>query len=135
MKEKFEKIKGTRGLYCRQYEKSAGEWSTLYYARFTCKLKKKRRTIALGSESKAARDKLKKVEAQNVDSYDFDLDRQRLTETQERDGKASAFTFAEWADKYPTFDDVKRKRSLPTNLTLIRLHLKPFFGTNATDGN
>src|SRR4029434_8408686 len=29
---------------------------------------------------------------------------------------------------YPTFDDVKRKRSLSTDLLLIKLHLKPFFG-------
>jgi hypothetical protein len=36
--------------------------------------------------------------------------------------------FAEWAEKYPTFDDVKRKRSLVDDVRMIRLHLTPFFG-------
>jgi hypothetical protein len=43
-------------------------------------------------------------------------------------GKADVFTFAGWAEKYPTFDDVKRKRSLSTDLILIKHHLEPFFG-------
>jgi hypothetical protein len=57
------------------------------------------------------------------------LDRQRLQEPEKmRDGKAAPFTFTEWAEKYPTFDDVKRKRSLPDEQRIIRLHLKPYFG-------
>jgi integrase len=82
----------------------------------------------LGSEESAAKDKLKKLAAQDVDCHDFDLDRERMPVAKERDGKSEPFTFAEWADKYPTFDDVKRKRSLSTDLLLIKLHLKPFFG-------
>jgi len=76
-----------------------------------------------------AKDKLKKLEAQDVDRYDFDLDRQRVeTKEKVRDGKSEPFTFSEWAEKYFTFDDVKRKRSLSTDLVIIRLHLEPFFG-------
>jgi hypothetical protein len=76
-----------------------------------------------------AKDKWKKLEAQDVDRYDFDLDRQRVeTKEKVRDGKSEPFTFSEWAEKYPTFDDVKRKRSLSTDLVIIRLHLEPFFG-------
>jgi integrase len=76
-----------------------------------------------------AKDELKKLEAQDVDRYDFDLDRQRVeTKEKVRDGKSEPFTFSEWAEKYFTFDDVKRKRSLSTDLVIIRLHLEPFFG-------
>ncbi len=126
MNQKFERV--SRHLYQRRYRTAAGDWSSLYYARFVCRLKKKCRVIPLGSEESAAKDKLKKLAAQDVDCHDFDLDRERMPVAKERDGKSEPFTFAEWADKYPTFDDVKRKRSLSTDLLLIKLHLKPFFG-------
>jgi integrase len=127
MEQKFQRV--ARHLYRRQYEAASGDWTTLYYARFVCRLKKKRRLFALGPDSAVAKDKLKKLEAQDVDRYDFDLDRQRVeTKEKVRDGKSEPFTFSEWAEKYPTFDDVKRKRSLSTDLVIIRLHLEPFFG-------
>lgn len=127
MEQKFQRV--ARHLYRRQYEAASGDWTTLYYGRFVCRLKKKRRLFALGPDSAVAKDKLKKLEAQDVDRYDFDLDRQRVeTKEKVRDGKSEPFTFSEWAEKYPTFDDVKRKRSLSTDLVIIRLHLEPFFG-------
>jgi integrase len=127
MEQKFQRV--ARHLYRRQYEAASGDWTTLYYGRFVCRLKKKRRLFALGPDSAVAKDKLKKLEAQDVDHYDFDLDRQRFeTKEKVRDGKSEPFTFSEWAEKYPTFDDVKRKRSLSTDLVIIRLHLEPFFG-------
>jgi hypothetical protein len=125
MNQKFERI--ARHLYQRKHRAAAGDWTTLYYARFVCRLKEKRRIIPLGSDEWLAKDKLKKLEAKDIDRYDFDLDRQRVKDP-EKDGKAQPFTFAEWSEKYPTFDDVKRKRSLPDELAMIRLHLKPFFG-------
>ena|SRR2546427_193537 len=73
MKQKFERV--IRHLYQRKYRTAAGDWTTLYYARFVCRLKNKRRVIALGSDESKAKDKLKKLEAQDVDRYDFDLDR------------------------------------------------------------
>jgi len=126
MNQRFERI--ARHLYERKYRDAAGDWNTLYYARFVCRLKGKHRTIPLGSDGPKAKDKVKRLEALDVDRYDFDLDRKRQQPEKPRDGKALPFTFAEWADKYPSFDDVKRKRSLSTDLLLIRLHLKPFFG-------
>jgi integrase len=58
------------------------------------------------------------------------LDRQRIDgKVKVCDGKSEPFTFQEWSEKYPLFDDVKRKRSLPDDLRMIRLHLKPFFGS------
>jgi len=127
MEQKFQRV--ARHLYRRQYETASGDWTTLYYGRFVCRLKKKRRLFALGPDSAVAKDRLKKLEAQDVDRYDFDLDRQRVeTKEKVRDGKSEPFMFSEWAEKYPTFDDVKRKRSLSTDLVIIHLHLEPFFG-------
>jgi hypothetical protein len=127
MNQKFERI--ARHLYQRKYRTAAGDWTTPYYARFVCRLKGESRVIPLGSDESLAKDKLKKIEAQDVDLRDFDLDRQRLQEPEkECDGKSAPFNFAEWSEKYPTFDDVKRKRSLPTDLLLIKHHLKPIFG-------
>ena len=37
MKQKFERI--ARPLYQRTYRTAAGDWTTLYYARFVCRLK------------------------------------------------------------------------------------------------
>ena len=127
MEQNFERI--AKHFYRRQYQTKAGEWMTLYYARLVCRLKNKRRVFPLGSDLREAKDKLKKIEAQDVDRHDFDLDRQREVKPKERDGKSEPFTFNEWAEKYSTFDDVKRKRSLPDELRMIRLHLKPFFGS------
>jgi len=53
------------------------------------------------------------------------LDRQRVQE-KPWGGMASPFTFGEWCEKYPKFDDVKRKRSLAVEFRVIDLHLKPF---------
>jgi hypothetical protein len=110
------------------WQTNSGGWSRYYYAVFRCRLKKKNRRISLGCDLRVAKDQLAKIEAKNIDRYDFDIDKQRIQE-KPRDGKATPFTFAEWADKYPALDDVKRKRSLCTDLILIRVHLKPFFGS------
>jgi integrase len=116
-----------RHLYEMSWRTDGGEMSRYFYAVFRCRLKGKGRNIPLGSDLKKAKEKLVKIEGQNIDRYDFDLDRQRVVE-KPSDGKASPFSFAEWCEKYPTFDDVKRKRSLSDELNVIRLHLKPFFG-------
>jgi integrase len=124
MKQQRKRI--ARHLHEVSWQTSGGDWSRYYYAVFRCRLKGKDRNIPLGSDLKAAKDLLAKIEAKNIDRYDFDLDKQRVVE-KPRDGKASPFTFTEWCEKYPKFDDVKRKRSLPDELNVIRLHLKPFF--------
>lgn len=43
MNQKFERV--ARHLYQRKYRAAAGDWTTLYYARFVCKLKGKKRII------------------------------------------------------------------------------------------
>jgi hypothetical protein len=116
-----------RHLHEVTWQTSAGDISRYYYAVFRCRLRKKGRSISLGTDLKFAKDQLAKIEAKNIDRYDFDLDKQRVTE-KPKDGKALPFTFNEWCDKYPTFEDVKRKRGLTTDMILIRHHLRPFFG-------
>ena len=76
MEQKLQRV--ARHLYRRQYQAASGDWTTLYYGRFVCRLKKKRRLFALGPDSGVAKDKLKKLEAQDVDRYYFDLDKQRV---------------------------------------------------------
>jgi integrase len=119
--------KVARHLFEVTWVTSDGAASRRYYATFRCRLKGKNRSIPLGSDLKVAKDQLAKIEAKNIDRYDFDLDRQRVQE-KPRDGRASPFSFAEWCDKYPGYDDVKRKRSLYGETRMIELHLKPFFG-------
>ncbi len=126
MKQTFERIE--KHLYCRQYQAAGGEWKTLHYASFVCRLKKKRRMLSLGSDLDEAHVALKRLDIQDAELHDFDMDSRRVRETESaRDGKASPLAFNEWAEKYPSFDDVKRKRSLPDDLRMIRLHLLPFF--------
>ena len=92
-------------------------------------IEEKNRVLPLGSDLRDARDKLGRLKAQIIDMHDFDLDRERASQTPPRDGKACPFMFDEWSEKFPTFDDVKRKRSLRDDLRMSRLHLKPFFGS------
>ncbi len=135
MKEKFQRV--ARHLYRREYKSAAGGTTALFYARFKCRLKSKARFIPLGSSLDGAKDKLKELEYQDSKRYDFDLDPEYIVrklepiepEPKPRDGKNEPFTFSEWAVKFPTFDDVKRKRSLTDDLRMIRLHLEPFFGS------
>jgi hypothetical protein len=72
---------------------STGEIAVAYYARFTCPLKRKPRSIPLGSNLGNAKDKLRELLVQDSKLYDFDLDRQRKSTI--RDGKAEAFLFSE----------------------------------------
>jgi len=108
-------------LYKRQYQTAAGEWSTLFYARFT-DWKGKRRIFSLGSDLKTAKEELKVLEARNIRREDFDKDKPI-------EQKTGAITLAEWGKKYPDQEGVKNKRSLNEEKGMIRLHLTPFFGS------
>lgn len=125
---RFERVQ--RHLYRVQNVNADGERSALFYARFRCRLKGEARAIALGSDLSKAKDALKKIEAKDVDRYDFDLDKIKPDWAPKApDGKSKPFTVTEWLAKYPTFSDVKYKRSLADELRMIRLHIEPFFGS------
>ncbi len=108
-------------LYRRQYQTAGGDWSTIFYARFT-DWKGKRRIFSLGSNPKTAKEELKVLEARNIRREDFDKDKPI-------EKKTGAMIFAEWSKKYPDQQGVKNKRSLSEEKGRIKLHLNPFFGS------
>jgi len=70
--EKIKRVKRVPHLYERQYQTEAGERRVKFYAKFTCALKHKPRTMALGSDIQAAKEALALVLADNVKGRDFD---------------------------------------------------------------
>ena len=111
MEQKIERIE--KHLYKRQYQTAGGDWSTLYYARFT-DWKGKRRAFPLGSDLKTAREELKVLEARNIRREDFDKD------------SVQGMTFSKWAERYLTL--VKHKRSLERDERTCK-KLTEFFGS------
>ena len=111
MEEKFERIE--KHLHTRQYQTAGGDWSTIYYARFT-DWKGKRRAFPLGSDLKTAREELKVLEARNIRRGDFD-----------KDG-VQGMTFSKWAERYLAL--VKHKRSLERDERTCK-QLEKFFGS------
>jgi hypothetical protein len=118
MEQRFERV--APRLYRRTYETTDGAESTLYYARFVCKLKHKRRLFALGGDLKTAKDELKVLDARNIWREDFYADKPKVEKK-----LTDVLTFGEWAEKYPLQQGVKDKRSLSADLGMIRLHLNP----------
>jgi integrase len=116
MNQKFERIE--KHLYRRQYQTAGGEWSTLYYARFT-DWKGKQRAFPLGSELKTARDELTIYEARNIRREDFDADKQNKR----------GLTFSEWAGIYfrDKIDPEKRAGGIDREKRSFKA-LEPFFG-------
>jgi integrase len=70
--KKFEQVE--KHLYRRQYQTASGDWSTLFYAIFTC-WDGRRRTFPLGDNLPGARDKLGVLHKRNDADYDFDADK------------------------------------------------------------
>lgn len=95
MKQEFQRV--APRLYRRTYETADGAESTLYYARFFCKLKGKRRMFALGGDQKKAKDDLKDFDYRNRHLEDFDL---TIKAKPEPDPVTENMTVAAWADSY-----------------------------------
>ena len=93
-----------RHLYKRQYQTSAGEWSTLYYGIFK-DWKGKRRKFPLGFDLKTAKDQLRILEADNVKKKDFDLEK-----IEQEKAKTHGMTLEVWCPRYLNL--VKAKKSL-----------------------
>jgi integrase len=102
-------------IYQRQYKTRGGYKRTLYYVQFV-DCREIRRTFPAGDDFVEAKKKRDHYIALNNDGHDFDSDRQK-----------GVLTFKEWAKLYPQQEGVKDKPSLPTQLTLINCHLRPFF--------
>jgi len=102
-------------LYKRQYQTATGEWRTIYYARFVCRLKGKRRLFALGADLRTAKEELKVLEARNVRREDFDA--AKIQEVNERN---AALTFSEWGKTYFAEKCNRQKRSIEWERCMFR---------------
>lgn len=102
-------------MYSRQYKTRGGYKRTLYYIQFT-DWKKLRRTFPLGEDFNTAREKRDHYMTLNAKRLDFDT------------AIRAGLLFKEWAELYPKQEGVKDRRSLPTQLTIVKLHLAPYFG-------
>jgi hypothetical protein len=93
MDQKLKRVKRVEHLYERAYRTASGEKRVKFYAIFTCKLKHKRRVIALGGDFDAAKEELAQLLADNLrgDGKDFDA----VGEPQQQ-----GLTFREWAQDY-----------------------------------
>jgi integrase len=108
MRQEFERI--APRLYRRTYETADGAESTLYYARFVCKLKGRRRMFALGGDLKKAKDDLKDFDYRNRHKEDFDAGKAK-PEAKPAEAKPQPMTVREWAGHYLTREETKELRS------------------------
>lgn len=115
MKQKLECVE--KHFYKRQYQTAGGDWSTIFYARFT-DWKGKRRAFPLGSDPRTAKEELKVLEARNIRREDFDAEKERA--------KIKGMTLGEWLDRY--LDLVKHMPSWKTKKAQCA-HLKRLLGS------
>jgi hypothetical protein len=121
MKQKLERVKRVEHLYIRHYETATGERKK-YYAIFTCKLKGKRRCLALGGDLDVAKEALALLLGDNVKGAGRDFDA-------ERDNKKPGYTFSQWAEEYfaKKVDPDKHAGGVERERRSYKT-LKPFFG-------
>src|SRR5262245_47821696 len=103
MEQKFEQVAEHKHLYKRRYQLASGGWKTIYYARFVCRLKGKRRHFSLGSDFTTAKEELTVLEARNIRREDFDLD--KAPQVPDR------MTVEKWSRIYKELEEIKAKRS------------------------
>jgi integrase len=87
----WERVKSTPHLWRRRYLTIDGERREKFYARFTCRLKKKRRCEPLGGDLAAAKERLAQILAANYSAKDFD---------EANEPTKQGITFREWAAEY-----------------------------------
>jgi len=116
--EKIKRVKRVPHLYERQYQTEAGERRVKFYAKFTCALKHKPRTMALGSDIQAAKEALALVLADNVKGRDFDAG-----------AGSDGITFSEWCKDYfdKRMDPERRAGGIDRDKRSFK-KLEPFFG-------
>jgi integrase len=110
-------------LFARQYQNADGNWSTVFYAKFT-DWKGTPRVIALGADLKIARDKLGEIHQLNGRKFDFDAERR-----ERKEAKVKAITVAEWLDHAIELEKskpsycTKKSQSIPLKRLLGHLTL------------
>jgi hypothetical protein len=88
----MEKIE--KHLYRRQYQTAGGDWSTKFYAIFTCH-DGKRRTFPAGDTLSDARDELGRLRTLDKGRFDFDAEKREREQA-----RVKAMTLNEWLDRY-----------------------------------
>jgi hypothetical protein len=101
----MEKIE--KHLYRRQYQTSGGDWSTKFYAIFTC-WDGKRRTFPVGENLAIARDRVGELRNMNGRRFDWDDEKKKVEEQKRR-----AITFSQWGNRY--FADQLSPKALRPN--------------------
>lgn len=127
MSETFERVKKVKHLYRRRYQKANGDWSTVYYARFT-DWKGKRRMFPLGDNLADAKNELARLRGRNANKEDFD----------DTIKPEEGMTVGAWADCCLDLEEVKSKRSLNRDRQYVgdikrHLGLKPLSGLERED--
>ena len=82
-----------RHLYRRQYQTAGGDWTTKFYAIFTC-WDGKRRTFPAGDTLSDARDELGALRKLNNGRHDWDAEKRKIEQA-----KVKALTLGEYLDK------------------------------------
>ena len=108
--EQWERIESY--LYQRKYQTSKKEWTTRYFARFK-DWKGINRKKPLGTNLKAARQKLQMLLGDNVRGVDLDKE------------KSERMTFDRWADRY--LELAAGKRTIKDDISLLKF-LRVEFG-------
>jgi integrase len=132
MRQTFEKVEP--GIYLRQYVKVTGERSVLYYGRLKNKKTGKRELFHLGPSLQDARNDWAIIRARNRKGEDLSEYKAQPKPQAENKPSTGVLTFAKWAELYPLIEEVGKKRSLSSDLGMIRLHLLPFFGETPVAG-
>src|SRR5262249_11367014 len=94
----------------------------------------KRELFHLGASLSDARNDFAIIRARNRKGEDVSEYKARPKPRSENKPSAGVLTFAKWAELYPLIDEISKKRSLSTDLGIIRLHLVPFFGETPVAG-
>jgi hypothetical protein len=87
----WERVKNTPHLWRRRYVTAGGEGREKYYARFTCRLKGKRRCEPMGGDIAKAKEALAQMLADNYGGKDFDAAKEPCKQ---------GMRFREWAQDY-----------------------------------
>ncbi len=131
MEQRLERVRDpngrpTPGLYRRVYGTATGGTSVLYYGRLKRKIDGKRMLFALGPNLQEAKDEWSIIRVRNRRGEGLSEYKPKKAECAEP--RAGIFTWGEWSEKYPLQEGVKHKNSLDTDVGIINMHLKPFFG-------
>jgi integrase len=117
VKQGFERVEKAPRLYRRTYKTADGTESVLFYARFVCKLKGRRRLFALGGDLKTAKQEMKVLDARNIRREDFDADKPKAKQAATL--PPEVMTVERWSGIYLAMEETQAKRSYARDCELV----------------